>query len=129
MTETEVELVVKDALRSDVHKDTVRVHWEDRGGFKNGSIVAVTVNGKTRPLVMRGLNDDRKGQILFDFVLRDEFHLKNDQRYKFVFKSVNPFAQVGWACKHSDPGIRVAAWIAIWSAVVGTILGVIGLIV
>lgn len=124
MKKHEAELVLKEALRDDVHKDTVRVHWKDRGPFKdkNGQIVRVKVKGKSRPLVMRGLADDRRGQILLDFVIRDEFGLRDGQIYKFEFSSVGVLGQLKWACKHSDPGIRVATWLGIWLGGIGIVL-------
>lgn len=122
-------LVVKDAQRNDVQRDTVRVHWRDRGNFKKGHIVRVTANNKTRPLVMRGLGDNRQGQILMDFIIREEFELKSDGSYKFRFDSVGPWGKLEWARNHSDPSIRIATWVAICAVSIGIILWVGGLLI
>jgi hypothetical protein len=120
MGSQKVSLTVRDALRDDVYKDIARVHWSQRGSVRVGSIAKVCVDGKkTRHLAVRGLADDRKGEILLDHVTRDEMQLKEHDVHNFTFEPTTPWQKVTWACNATDPAARIAAWIAVWSFVIG----------
>ena len=124
---------VEDAIRADEYKDIARVHWEYRGKptTKVGSIIKLRVPDRpSRILSIRGLADDRKGQILLDHVNRNEMGLNLGEEYEFTIETTNAWDKLKWACTSTDPAARIAAWIAIIFGVLaalGLLVALIGL--
>ena len=124
-------LKVGEALKGDLYKDIVRIHWQERGKSNTiGAIVGISVDGGSRHFFsLRGLSDDYKGEILFDHVARTELGLKLNEVYDFAIKETNPWQKLLWAVRATDPAARIAAWIAVWSgiiAILGLVVAIIG---
>src|SRR5205823_4111110 len=108
-------------------------HWEQRGkpSIKIGRIVKLSiVGGESRIVAIRGLDDKDKGKIRLDFVNRNEMKLKLDEEYDFEIRSTGLWDKLVWACTATEPGARIAAWIAVISGVigiVGLVLAMVGL--
>ena len=126
-------LRVTEAVKDDVYKDIARLHWKERGkNNRIGAIVAVRVDGGRRHYFsLRGLGDDRQGQILFDHVARTELKLELNSEHDFAIDEASVWERLLWAIRATDPAARIAAWIAVWSGIVGVlglILGIIGVV-
>jgi hypothetical protein len=121
-------LKVGDAFHDDIYKDIVRIHWQERGKRNRiGAIVGISVDGDTpRFFSLRGLADEYKGQIRFDHVTRDELRLKIGDVHDFTIKETNPWQKLLWAVRATDPAARIAAWIAVWSVLIGILALVLG---
>ena len=125
MNPVEHRLLVKAGLREDVYKDTIRVHRDVLGKVKVGGVARVRVDGgQAHILAVRGLTDRRRGEALLDAITRDQLGVEKDTTYRFTFEPTNPREKLKWACQATDPGARIAAWIAVWSG----ILGIIGIV-
>jgi hypothetical protein len=117
-----------------MYKDVVRVHSLQRGDMKNGEIVRVTVTkneeGKSKSILfaIRG-HEESELQIGIDFVGCQKLKVKTGKIYEFKFERGGFRDRLTWARESSDPGARIAMFIAYWSAIIGLIgfvLGVIG---
>lgn len=128
-----VDLQVHEAVHDEVYKDIVRVFWENRAGLEVNSIVKVTANGYgPRYFAIRGLDPKDKDCIFIDWLGRQRLgKMQVGEVYKFTITDTSPWEKLKWACLSSDPASRIAAWIAVWSAIIGVlglVLGIIGVI-
>src|ERR1051326_7413361 len=125
-----VDLQVHEALHDEVYKDIIRVYWEHRGDLEVNSIVKVIVNDSgPRYFAIRGLNPDKRDNVYLDWLGRRRLgELQLGEVYRFNISSTNPWEKLKWACLASDPASRIAAWIAVWSAVLGILGLVLGII-
>lgn len=108
----------------DVYTNAIRVHKDERGDVRESKICKVTANGESDFFAMRGLPDDERGFVRLDEIGRDRLKVKSNGCYDFVFREAYFWEALCWAAKSSQPGARIATWIAVWSGV----LGVVGLI-
>ena len=117
--------------REDVFKDIARIPEQDRGGICEGSICSITANGRTKRVIVRGLEETLNGGIMFDEITRRAMgHLQQGIHYDFTIKEAGLWGQVKWACTVADRGARISAWIGVVSIVlgiIGVVLGGIGL--
>jgi hypothetical protein len=125
-----VRLRVGDAFHDDMYKDLARVHWRQRGTptLKVGSIVKIAAQeGGERFVALYGLEDNREGEILLDFVNRGQLNVELNRHSDFTIATTNPWEKLKWACSATDPAPRIAAWIAVWSGILGIIGILLGL--
>jgi hypothetical protein len=118
--------------REDVFKDIARIPEQDRGAIREGSVCKVTVNGHSKLLIIRGLEEQLNGGIMFDDITRQAFKVQEGMRYDVQIEPVGFMRQIIWACTVADAGPRIAAWLAVISVglgLVGLTLGIIGLII
>ena len=116
-------LTVEDAIKGDVYRDVVRIHWRERGKRNRiGAIVSISVDGGPRHFFsLRGLPDDDAGKIRFDHVARTELQLKTGEQHDFAIQETTLWQKLMWAIHATDPVARIAAWIAVWSVILGTL--------
>jgi hypothetical protein len=116
-------LKITEATNDDVYKDIVRIHWRERGkGNHIGAIVCISVDGgRSRFLSLRGLPEERKGEISMDHVTRADLHLQLGETRVFSIRETNPWEKLRWAVSATDPAARIAAWIAVWSGGIGIV--------
>jgi hypothetical protein len=116
--------------KEDVFKDIARIPRQDRGDIREGSICAVSVNGRTRLLIVRGVEDTISPGIMLDALTREAMgNLQEGMTYDFTVTKSGIWQQIKWACTVADPGARIAAWIGVTSVVLGILglaLGVVG---
>jgi hypothetical protein len=124
-----IDLRVIKADRNDVYRDIARVHHDDRGNIAEGRICKVSVNGRTRLLAVRGVPDEVKGCIRLDDATRFTLGIVSGTVYAFEFSTIAPYQAIVWACKASEPGARIAAWIAVWSVILAVLFGIAGLLI
>jgi len=117
--------------REDVFKDIARIPQQDRGSITEGSVCAISVNGRTKQLVVRGLGEELNGGIMLDEITRKALgNLQEGLSYDFMIKQTGIWGHTKWACTVSDRGARISAWIGVISialGVLGAVLGGVGL--
>jgi hypothetical protein len=119
-------LRVRPAKAEDMFKDVVRVSAKDRGAIRYGRLCKITVNGKSRHLVMRGVDDGESGIIKLDEITRDRFGLSIDLDDRPVYANVKIrraglFAWAPYMLNASDPAILAAARISFISFLLGVV--------
>jgi len=105
----------------DVYTNAIRVHEDERNGVRESKICKVSVNGVSDFFAMRGLPDKERGSVRLDEIGRDRLKVKRGERLSFTFREACAFEALCWAAKTSQPGARIATWIAIWSGVFGIV--------
>jgi hypothetical protein len=127
------ELLVYKLSGDQMHKDTVHVHPDERGGMKSGNIVWVTVtkgdDGSSHSDLFAIRGRTGKGKIGIDSRGCSLLKLKAGRTYEFVFERTSYWRKLKWAREAADPSARMAMWIAYWSVLLGLagfVLGVIG---
>lgn len=125
----EIELKVGKADFADIGRDLVRINIKDRPENVNRhDIVVLNVNGKSALAVIRG--NDEPGEINIDIDIRDDLALQLGKRYSFIIEKAGCFSRLWWYLRARDPAVRIPAWLAFWSVVLGFagfILGVVSL--
>ena len=107
--------------REDVFKDIVRIPEQDRGGIREGSICTISVNGHTKHLIVRGLEEAHLGGIMLDEITRKTMgNLQKGISYDFAIKDVGIWGHIKWACTVADRQSRISAWIGIISVLLGS---------
>jgi hypothetical protein len=115
-------LTVKPAYEGDNYKDTIRIHSSYRNGLKSGRLGRVSVvGGESTIVAVRGLDDTDREIIRIDLETRRRLQVSLNQPYNFTLKTIWPWQAVRWACRSSDPALRVATWIAVLSFVLGLV--------
>ncbi len=118
----EMLLTVKPAYDGDNYKDTIRIHSSYRNGLKSGRLGRVSVVGGENTIVaVRGLDNQDREIIRVDLETRRRLQVSLDKPYDFTLKRIWPWQAVLWACRSSDPALRVATWIAVLSFVLGLV--------
>lgn len=139
-------LTVNDAPRDGQYNDIVWLHYHYRKpptpkdakdappSVKVGTLINVSYlrNGKkiSRVLSVRGVNDKQESELLIDHVNRNDMKLKVGDQHEFTFRTTYWWEKLAWVCSATDPGIRIASWIAIWFgilAVIGIMIALVGL--
>jgi len=111
----------------DVFKDIVRIPRQDRGGIREGSVCAISANGHTKQLIVRGLEETLSGGIMLDEITREAMgNLQEGFYYDFTIKEAGIWGQIKWACTVADRGARISAWIGVISIVLGILGAVLG---
>jgi hypothetical protein len=117
-----MKLTVMSAFDFDNYKDTVRVHRSARNGIRSGKLVRLSVVGGLSTIVAaRGLDELHQDIIRIDLENRRRLQVTLDKEYDFIIKTVWPWEAIWWACRSSDPALRVATWIAVLSFVLGLV--------
>ena len=128
-TQIQKKLRVYPLWKEDVFKDIARLPEQDREGIREGSICAVSINGHTKRLIVRGLEEQLNGGIMLDAITRKALGgLQEGMSYEFTIKQAGVLGQIRWACTVADRGARISAWIGLLSltlGILGVFLGVI----
>jgi hypothetical protein len=116
--------------KEDVFKDIARIPRGDRGDIREGSICTISVNSRTKQLIVRGVEETLSPRIMLDAITREAMgDLQEGMTYDFTVTKAGIWRQIIWACTVADPGARIAAWIGVTSVmlgIAGLVLGVIG---
>lgn len=119
-----MKLRVASARSEEVVKDIIRVSRLDRGGIPSGQICKVTVEGRKKYFIVRGLSEEQNGQILMDDLSRQSLGVDLGKQYDFEIQIAGIIGKIWWACTVTDPGARIAAWLGVLSVALG-FLGVV----
>lgn len=105
-------------------EDSIRVHVDDRGGVRDGTVCWVTANRHSRLLAVRDLHI--RGRVDLHLRLQRELLLAENQHHEFGFKPVGRFGEFIWRLTASDPATRVDAWLILGTFLAGTLIGTAG---
>jgi hypothetical protein len=113
--------------REDVFKDIARIPEQNRGGIGEGSVCKISANGRTKHLIVRGLEEPLSGGIMLDEITRKAMgNLQEGLSYDFAIKEAGIWGHIKWACTVSDRESRISAWIGIISLALGLLGAVLG---
>jgi hypothetical protein len=109
------------ARQDDVYRDIARVCEEDRGNIREGTICRIQDldTGRSALFAIRGMPQTLNGHIMLDEFGRNRLGIGEQASHNFSFQKVGPLGAIKWACSAADPGARIAAWIGLWSLVLG----------
>lgn len=122
-------LEVHQVLDQDVLKDMARIHVSHRKGIGVGRICKLTANNHSTWVSARGLDTssssgDKPEWIRLDEITRERLgNLTLQKSYDFEIEPATAWGHIRWAMRASDPAARVSVLIAIWSAILSTIIG------
>jgi hypothetical protein len=122
-------LTVKEARIYDVNKDIARVHKDERNELRNGEIARISVNGRSTLVVVRGIEDEHRGEILLDEETRNRLQVKRGDQHDFFFSRVGMISKIRWAYHATDPMARISVGIALWLGGISVSLGLLGVVV
>jgi hypothetical protein len=124
-----MKLTVKPAFDFDNYKDTIRIHSTYRNGLRSGRLAKVSVVGGLNTIVVvRGLSDEDSELIRMDLETRRRLQVSLEKEYDFTLRRIWPWQALKWACRSSDPALRVATWIAVLSFMLGLLSIVLSII-
>lgn len=119
-------LVVHQVNEADVYKDIARINEDKRGDIPEGTICtlsAIGTRGNSKLVQVRGLGKrattQDKALILLDDITRNYLHIECQKPYSFTISPVGWLGQFRWACHASEPGLRIAARLGLYSFVLG----------
>lgn len=122
-----MELEVHKSKEIDVYKDTVRVHEAVRGDIHEGQICKLTVDGKSKLVAIRGVEDDPKTTIRVDELTQIQLGLIPGQTYSFEITPVGWVGEWLWAWRFADPAARFGARAQLSSVVLGIMSALLAL--
>lgn len=118
------------AEADDVYKGVVRIGKADRGHLKTGKLHKFSCSTGTGRFILRGLSPNEKGNVRLDQDTRDALGVvPGSTAIAFTITEANGWDELAWAWNSTDPGYRVATRLAIFTFILGLVLGpVFGLI-
>ena len=122
-----MELEVHKAREIDVYKDIARVHESVRGDIHEGQICQIMVNGKTKLVSIRGLEDEPKTTIRVDELTQLQLGLIPNETYDFEITPVGWVGKWLWAWRFADPAARFGTRAQLSSVVLGVMSAVLAL--
>ena len=114
---------------NDIYKDIVRVPEVHRltpscQRIPDGVICKLSVNEKSRYVVVRGHGKSVDALIRMDEKTRDALGVNEREWHEFDFTRSGWWGQLRWALGASEAGYRISSWLG----VLGLMLGVLGFI-
>ena len=128
-----MELTVQSLGVRDCWKDIVRIKRKyrvDRHGkqIKRGRVCRISVNERSAWAVVHGRNTD-EAVIQMDLTTRHALRVRAGDTYDFQLTPLSWVRALWFPWTASDPGYRIPAQLALISFILGTILGVTGLVI
>jgi hypothetical protein len=130
-----VPLTVQPGVQADEYRDIVRIHHDDRSGIPSGTLIKIAVHSgadrRQRIFAVRGLRNANRGQIRLDSPNQDNLNVELNKTYPLEIAETSLLDKLHWVTCATDPAIRVAAWLAIWSGIIGIlgfVVGIVGII-
>ncbi len=101
--------------------DLVRMHWKDRDDkrFPRWSIAKLTCNGKSRYVIVLGLDGDETGTIEMDIDHRHFFEVDKGQTHNIKLETTWWIGKLRYLLQAHDPMLRLPTNIALISLVIG----------
>jgi hypothetical protein len=127
-----MQLKVKGLAPQDCWKDIVRIkepYRVDQHGKKirRGRICCISVGDRSVWVVVHGRQTDEP-IIQMDLNVRRALGVKKEQVQDFELRQISWVRSLWFPWVASDPGYRLPAQLALLSAIVGTILGIAGVV-
>jgi hypothetical protein len=97
----------------------VRLHYSHRSGVQRYGLGKITNTETSKSVVAVILGHDDIQGIYMDYDTRDELGVSKGDTLAFDVASVRLPAKLWWYLTISDPLIRIPAWLAVWSIILG----------
>lgn len=91
-----------------------RIPEADRDGIQEGSVCTISVNGRNKQIIVRGLEEQLNGGIMLDEITRKALGLQEGIGYDFEITEAGVWGQIRWACTVADRGPRISV-IQLWA--------------
>jgi hypothetical protein len=132
MEEAIMELAVRNLGASDCWRDIVRIKKQfrlDRNGnpIKRGRVCRISVDDRTAWVVVHGRATD-DAVIQMDLNIRHALGVRIGEIHNFQLTQLSWIKSLWFPWGASDPGYRLPAQLGLLSFILGTTLGVIGLV-
>ena len=121
------EFIIKKSLKNDFGRDVVRMHWSHRPFATRYDIVRISHEGKYVYAPILGLRgDEKRGIAHIGYDLRKRLGLPDeatdgDRHFKLTIEKARLFGQLQWYLCTKDPAVKIPAWLAAWSLVLGAL--------
>jgi len=128
-----IRLKVKDLQAEDTWKDIVRIpkkHRKDHKGdhVVRGTICCLTVGTNSKWVVVHGREHD-DAVIRMDLNARLSLNVKSETEYDFTLKKLPWLKRLWFPWRASDPIYRLPAQLGLIALILGTVLGLIGILI
>lgn len=122
-----MKLTVAALPMEDTWKNIVRINKDFRGGISRGAICRIRTNGRSAWIILYG-RATADPTIQMDLNMRMLLGLKEGETQEFELQKLSWIQSLWFPWKASDPMYRLPAQLSIVSFFVGTILGVVGVL-
>jgi len=127
-----VTLTVKNLAATDSWKDIVRIkdlyrQDENNKHINRGQICKLIANGHSTWVLMHGRNPNTP-EIRMDLNTRLALKVNVGQTHQFQIHQCGMIERLWYPWKASDPGYRIAGQISLISLLLGTVLGIVGVV-
>ncbi|MCT8989528.1 hypothetical protein NYR54_04345 [Chelativorans sp. SCAU2101] len=112
----------------DTARDVIRLHKKHRGTIGRHDVVKLSANGNSCHVSVLGTEEE--DVIEMDLDTRLDLGVMHDQTYEFSLTRAGVVGQLRWYLDAKSPAIRIPAWLAFWSLLMGSagaMLGLLGL--
>ncbi|WP_353628650.1 hypothetical protein ABM428_16890 (plasmid) [Sulfitobacter sp. TCYB15] len=116
---------IKKALKNDFGREVVRMHWSHRPFATRYDVVRITYETNQIFVPILGLDgNEQVGIARLGYDLRKRLGVPNDavgQETKFdlIIEQTGLWGQIYWYLCTKDPAVKVPAWLAFWSVLLG----------
>lgn len=112
---------IEKALKADFGREVARMHWSKRRFASRYDIVRIT-HDKRQVLVpilgLDGQENTKVAKLGYDLRTRLGIHLSGDN-VELTVEQVGWWGQLYWYLSTKDPAVKVPAWLAVWSVLLG----------
>lgn len=126
------------ALKADFGREVARMHWSNRRFASRYDIVSIKHENKRILVPILGLDGEANRNIArLGYDLRTRLGISSSDvsdgaRINLTIEQVGWWGQLYWYLSTKDPAVKIPAWLAFWSVILGLggfVLGLIGLLV
>ncbi|MBL3576243.1 hypothetical protein JMK10_02945 [Rhodovulum sulfidophilum] len=117
--------IVRRSLKSDFGRQVARMHWSNRPFANRYDIVRISHKDNHIFVPVLGLGEDESGHIArLGYDLRRKLNLPKDatvkeERFNLTIEKAGFWGQLYWYLSANDPAVKVPAWLAFWSVMLG----------
>jgi hypothetical protein len=129
--------VIQKGLKQDFGREVARMHWSHRPFATRYDVVRISNGNKAIYVPILGLDGDQnKGVAKLGYDLRTRLgisaeDISSGKKFELKVEKTGFWAQLFWYLSTKDPAVKVPAWLAFWSVLLGLsgfVLGVFSLI-
>ncbi|MCK7613814.1 hypothetical protein [Roseibium sediminicola] len=116
---------VEKALKADFGREVARMHWSHRPFASRYDIVRISHADKQILVPILGLDGENNiGIAKLGYDLRSRLgisktDLSNDRKIQLTIDLVGWWGQLYWYLNTKEPAVKVPAWLAFWSVLLG----------
>lgn len=110
----------------DTSREIIRVHEKHRRGLARHDIVRVSVEDASTFVTLLGAEEE--GEIKMDLDTRLSLGVMYESTYDFTIELAGKWGELRWYLKSDNPSVRISAWLALWSVLLGAIGAIFGVL-